>query len=81
MSFVCYSRVRVVIGTVLFMAISRPFRAVGNDYFTLACNFSLTTVFFFCIFLKVPSLALAYNLATQPHAGPFHPVDPHRWMC
>ena len=38
----------------LFMAIYQPFRALGNDYFTLASNFSLTTVFFFCIFLKVP---------------------------
>ena len=38
----------------LFMAIYQPFRSIDNDYFTLACNFSLTSIFFFCVLLKVP---------------------------
>ena len=31
------------------------------DYFTLACNFSLTTVFFFCVFLKLSILTEAVD--------------------
>ena len=54
----------------LFTAICQPYRAIGNDYFALCCNFSLTVVFFFSIFLKVdtatltltPTLPLPLNL-------------------
>lgn len=36
------------------------------DYFTLACNFSLTTVFFFCVFLKVAILTEAVDNVMTP---------------
>ena len=42
----------------LFTAICQPYRAIGNDYFALCCNFSLTVVFFFSIFLKVDTATL-----------------------
>ena len=42
----------------LFTAICQPYRALGNDYFALCCNFSLTVVFFFSIFLKVDTATL-----------------------
>ena len=36
------------------------------DYFTFACNFSLTTVFFFCVFLKVAVLTEAVDNVMTP---------------
>ena len=45
----------------MFMAICQPYRALGNDYFALSCNFSLTVIFFFCIFLKVDVLTEAVS--------------------
>ena len=46
----------------LFTAICQPYRAIGNDYFALCCNFSLTVVFFFSIFLKVDTATLTLTL-------------------
>ena len=40
----------------LISSIAAPYRANENDYFAVACNFSLTAVFFFCSMLKVKVL-------------------------
>ena len=51
----------------LFTATCQPYEALGNDYFALCCNFSLTVVFFFCIFLKVDAATLTLTLTLTPH--------------
>ena len=38
-------------------AIAKPYRREENDYFAVACNFSLTAVFVFCTMLKVKSVS------------------------
>ena len=43
----------------LLMATYMPYRDIDNDYFALACNFGLTTVFFFSHELKVGVLTAA----------------------
>ena len=50
----------------LCMAIYHPYRARENDYFVLACNFSLTTVFLFCVLLKVSVLTDAVDDVMTP---------------
>ena len=66
----------------LFTAICQPYRAIGNDYFALCCNFSLTVVFFFSIFLKVdtatltPTLTLALTLIHSHHHHLWNPSAP-----
>ena len=50
----------------LFTAIYQPYRALGNDYFALCCNFSLTVVFFFSIFLKVDTATLTLTPTLTP---------------
>ena len=51
----------------LFTSTCMPYRAIGNDYFALCCNFSLTVVFFFSIFLKVDTVTLTLTLTTDPY--------------
>ena len=51
----------------LFTAICQPYRAIGNEYFALCCNFSLTVFFFFSIFLKVDTVTLTLTLTTGPY--------------
>ena len=59
----------------LFMAIYQPYRSIDNDYFTLACNFSLTSIFFFCVLLKVPVTSSLPLMPTRAAASPFrHPT-------
>ena len=38
-------------------AIAKPYRREENDYFAVACNFSLTAVFVFCTMLKVKTVS------------------------
>ena len=45
----------------LFSVVCQPYRALGNDHFALSCNFSLTVVFFFAIFLKFELLTEAVS--------------------
>lgn len=43
---------------VLFLtSIARPFQHIAHDYFSLLCNFSLVTVFFFSLVLKMGVLS------------------------
>ena len=51
----------------LFTVTCMPYEALGNDYFALCCNFSLTVVFFFCIFLKVDAATLTLTLTLTTH--------------
>lgn len=40
----------------LLIAIAQPYKNVGDDIFAKACNFSLSSLFLFCVVLKVGEL-------------------------
>jgi hypothetical protein len=66
-----------MIFTMIFTLISStasPYRRQENDYYAVACNFSLTAVFLFCAMLKVKSSLL--TPLTQPLTPLTRPFSP-----
>jgi len=45
----------------LLIAVAQPFREQSDDFFAKACGFGLSSLFFFCVILKVGVLAEAVN--------------------
>ena len=45
----------------LLVSVAMPFKDDGDDYFAKACSFALTSVFFFCVILKVDVLTEAVD--------------------